>query len=135
MDQLPEHVLKNKERQKFDSVKHKIRIMQAFVDGRHIICKSRETLESSPDRTPSWNWETHSYMIAHDNYSPRGTIYPTDYDTPEPVVMDLDQRYELPDELPVVSSSKTLDERFAEIDREYNSRQIGFWSTVRSFFS
>ena len=115
MDVLPDHVLKNQQRQKFDSVRHKIRIMQAYVDGKPILCKNRDTMETVPDRSPSWNWETYSYMIAHRNYNPNYTSEPGEGDSS--------------------SSSITLEQRLAEIDAEFDTKPKGFIQWIHSLFT
>jgi len=117
MDQLPEHVLRNQERQKFDSVRHKIRIMQSFIDGKPIIKKCRHTEESIRDLSPYWNWEQYSYMIAHDNYSPRVTTV-TDEDTSEP------------------AEKSSLQKHLDAIDKEYEEKLKSqrLWPWLATFF-
>lgn len=68
---LPDHVLQNKERQKFDSVRNKIRIMTAYIDGKEIIEKHRETATTRKcTEAPVWDWDNNTYMIAVPNYDP-----------------------------------------------------------------
>ena len=86
MDKLPSEMINNNERNKFDSLRHKIRIMQSFIDGKEILSKNRVTKEVTLESNPKWNWDEYSYMIPNPNYQCKPHMFKKTY--PDDIIVD-----------------------------------------------